>query len=343
MLGKFIGGHGDGLHELSSLGQTLVGLPANFFGQGWPAWVDGSMLLAAAMLVARMRPTARLLIPATALALMAPFAAARIHGDVDLRLAFVPWWASCVLIAFALAGRGTASNASPEPSPRSLHWRRRVGLVTSVLAVASLLGLAGAKRVQAERAYRPQAEAFDVQGRFVWENGPTAAYVPWGALSGYLHVQYASHVIRTRLLGQPGPRSAPFPESAAALLGSVPLHVYDPACACMKVHPPEARNSTPTTGVLPPAIRFSRHAGGLSWSLASRPDDRCYMRAETWNAAFVLPCAGDLPFDLPYLKGDFRFVVRSADGAWEMTPTLTLPPGAFALEWTRPADGRSPP
>lgn len=331
MLGKLVGGHSDSLHEVGSIISSFAQLPGVFFGQGERAFLGMVILLAALYRVLRFGGTSRVIVPAAVVALAAPFLAVRIITDTDLRFALIPWWGVCVLLGLGLKSRVTGT------IPSQARWQPYVPVAISTIGISVFCLVAVAKGTSSAQAYGENTAAFDVQGRFYWDHDSSVAYVPYGSLSAYLHIQYASHVLKTRLLGQSAPRSAPFPESARLLLGPVPLYMFDPECRCMKAVRSESASRPSTANILPQKIQIERHAGNLSWTLATRSDDRCFMRFDSWNAAFALPCAGDLPFDLPYVQGQFHLLIRAATGAWAATPLLAFPGPSGKMTWTNPA------
>lgn len=336
MVGRVIGGYGGGFHAVGDIPGSLAALPAVFFGTGWPSLAGGLILLLAAIFLIRSFKQTLPLLLAAAVALALPFMAIHISTNVvDLRFAFLPWWGTCVLLSFGLQRLVAAPIAGTEFKSRHVGTRRAV----AILATLTFFGVTLAKSLATSRAYDTVAAEFDVQGRFLWDHDETAGYIPFGEVAAALQFPFAISALKRSLLGQGIPIPAPFMESALLLTGNAPVHAYDPDCRCMKRadEAMEALTQNKTyQPTLPLEILLDRSKAGLVWRVKAPADASCYLVFPGANAAVTIPCSGEIFYPPPPLvRGSFRFIVRTADGLWKVSPSLVFPEEGQRLKWSR--------
>jgi hypothetical protein len=335
MVGRIIGGYGDGFHAAGDIPRSLATLPTVFFGEGWPALAGSLILLLAAIFLLRSSKQTPLPLVAAAVALALPFLAIRFSTNViDLRFAFLPWWGACVMLSLGLPRLLATPITSTEVKSHHVGTRRAL----AILATLTFFGVTLAKSQATSRAYDTVAAAYDVQGRFLWDHDETAGYIPFGHFAANLQFPYAISGLKRSLLGQGAPIPVPFMDSAPLLAGTAPVHAYDPDCRCMKRADEAMKASTQSKTyqpTLPLDIWLDRSKGGLVWRLIAPADASCYLVFPGLNAAITIPCSGEFFYrPPPWARGSFSFFVRTADGLWNASPSLVFPGEGQKLKWS---------
>lgn len=331
MLGTIIGGYGGRFHAAGDIPRSLARLPTVFFGEGWPALAGGLILLLAAVFLLSRQTLPPLLAAAAALAL--PFSAIHVSTQVsDLRFAFLPWWGACVMFALGVPRFLAAPIAHTEGGGKNHLIDTRRALV--ILATLGLFGVTLARTQATSRAYDTIAAEFDVQGRFLRDHDETVGYVPVGGVANFLQFQYATSALKRRLSAGKSPVAIPFADSAPVLAGTTPIHAYDPACRCMRKGTRSTQGNT-YRPALPMAVLLDRSNIGLAWHFRRPPDSACFLTFPDLNVAATVPCSGEILFPLPpWLRGSFIFLVRTADGLWNASPSMVFPGEGQKLEWS---------
>lgn len=332
MLGHWIGGHSNGLHEGWGWLESIALLPEVFWGEGAPVGALLAVLSVAGWLGLHWRQRIGVAL-AIGVAIALPSLASRLTLDVaDWRLAFLPWWLACLLAGWALQ---FAAYRMAACFVWAGMWLRGVVVV---LGCGVFLGLTMVHAQGTLKAYEPQAASFDVQGRYYWETTDRQAYVPVGHLHGYLHVQWALASVRHWAGKGPGPVAVPFLEAAPTLARGLVVHQYNPACRCMEIQDAAA----PIATELSEAVSFSieRSVNALRWDMHALPAERCFWTFPSWGGAFAIPCKGRLHWDLPYLQGDVRLVWRGSSDNWRMTPIVSFPAEGDGIAYRENGWGR---
>lgn len=333
MLGHWIGGHSDGLHEGWGWVDSIALFPAVFWGAGALAGTAAAALAAGLWLGMHWRVASGLAVAVCA-AIALPFLASRLTLDpADWRLAFLPWWVACLL---AGGGFEVVRGKWIAMLPWVGSWMQCLVLL---LGGGLCLTLTVVHAQASLKALAPQLTAFDVQGRYYWEAVDGQAYVPAGHLNGYLHAQWGLATLREFAGKGPGPLAIPFLEMAPTLGSGLVVRRYSALCDCMEVL--DARG--PVAAEVGEMARFSiaRDANALRWDLHAVAGEQCYWAFPQWGGGFAVPCRGALHWDLPYLKGDMTAVWRLPSGAWRMTPLQGFPASGEnvvyeGLAWGRP-------
>lgn len=332
MLGKVVGGYA-GLDAARDLHASLMILPQAFFGSGVAALAAGAALLPVAGWALYVSRHHAPLILAALATLLLPFLAIRasLH-PVDLRFAFLPWWGGCVLLTLGLARIWY----SPRCKNTLAAFTNKARLLI-VLAMLIVVATAIDKRQESAAAITAIADAYDVQGRFMWSQGETESYVPYGDLSGFGSFSYGVTALKSRHLGENAPVAVPFAEAVVKLRAPLPVHVYDPDCRCMKAALRADAFATKPDGwqaSLPMRIRMDRRQGGLDWQILAPPGGTCFLVFRTINSSLQVPCSGGISFDTPpWLKGKFTLLVRAPENRWNASPLLTFPEKGTILAW----------
>lgn len=325
MIGHWIGGHTDRLHEGWGWVDSIRLLPEIFWGTGATLGATLAALTGAIWLQAHWRLKGGLVM-AACLAIALPFLASRLTLDpADWRLAFLPWWLACLL---AGGGMHVAANKVAMWPLWIGRWPKCALLLVGG-GVCFGLTIAHAKRTL--KTYEPQTASFDVQGRYYWETTERQAYVPVMHLHGYLHVQWALATLRHMANKGPGPVAVPFAAAAPTLANGLVVHQYNPECRCMEVLDVAGPMATAVNEVV--SFSIQRGSNALHWNMHAHPTESCYWVFSTWGGGFAIPCRGILHFDLPYLQGDVRAVWRAPSGAWHMAPTRTFPAVGARIEY----------
>lgn len=332
MLGEVVGGYA-GLDAARDLPTSLMILPQTFFGSGIPALAAGAALLPVtgwALYASRHHAP---LILATLVALLLPFLAIRasLH-PVDLRFAFLPWWGCCVLLALGLA----RILYSPRHKNALAAFTNKARLLV-VLTMLIIVAIALDKRQESAAAISAIADAYDVQGRFMWSQEETESYVPYGDLSGLGLFGYGVAALKRHHLGEGSPVAVPFAEAAVKLGAPLQVYAYDPDCRCMKTALRANALAAKPDGwqaSLPMRIRMDQSQGGLDWQILAPRGGTCFLVFRTINSSLQVPCSGGISFDTPpWLKGKFTLVVRAPGNRWNISPLLTFPEKGTILAW----------
>ncbi|MDD3483278.1 glycosyltransferase family 39 protein [Azovibrio restrictus] len=325
MLGTAFGGYSTGFVPDSWLGSMAV-LPQTLFG-AWHLPALGALLL----LILACRPGLRgwgLLI-ASAAALTLPFVSVLATLNIQLlRYLLLPWWALCVLLAL---GAWQLTHTSALPGALS---RRLSPLLAVILLPPLILAL-----LMHSQAVREQlagiTRQYDVQGRFVWTQDASVAYIPFGEVAITLPFQTGLARLKTLYGKGTAPRAIPEPLSARQLT-ALPLQTYDPAQGRMQPVPVLAPPPAPDPGLLR-HIRIDRRQNGLDWSITDRPGSQCFLRFPGLQASFMVACAGRIHYDLfPAIRGEMLVLVRNGDQGWALSPVLQFPPRGQLLDWRAP-------
>lgn len=326
MLGDLIGGYTERLGDFSAwMRNGAITLATLGGGGGRLGWVEALLGLAAVGSVLLCRREGWR-IGAVLLALAAPFMAipATPHFS-DLRFAFVPWWALCLLLAW-----GAQAAWSRTAGTHGAAWRR--WLARSALAVTGLALVAGLihQRATVVAAYDQAAGAIDAQARLILSADRATRYVPVSPIQ----FQYPLQVVKRTLGAGEGPRALPFAEAADEFPGSGPVWVVDPACGCMKPVPAEGQSAGGVPAPLRFAVAFDRRRGDRIDIQGPRVA-RCFIDMPDINFASEMPCRFGIATHLaPWVRGQVRFWVRSSGGDWAATPLMDLPARGQRLFWT---------
>lgn len=322
MLGTAFGGYSTGFVPDSWLGSMAV-LPQTLFG-AWHLPALGALLL----LILACRPGLRgwgLLI-ASAAALTLPFVSVLATLNIQLlRYLLLPWWALCVFLALA-AGQLAHISSGPSPWGRRLPWL----LLAALPAPLALAALNHGQAVQEQLA--DITRQYDVQGRFLWTQPPSVAYIPSGDVAFTLPYQAGLSRLKTLHGGGEPPLAVPEPVSANQLT-ALPLQAYDPAQGRMQPAPVLAPSPAPDPGLLH-HIRIDRRQSGLDWFITDRPGSQCFLLFPALRASFAVLCSGRINYELfPVIRGEMQALVRNGDQGWAISPVLQFPRQGELLDW----------
>ena len=324
MLGKLIGGYGGNrLYQAGNIMASIRSLMEIYFGMGWAVFAGSIVLLLTAGFLLVRKKGFRYPLVASMLALLLPLAAINITSDVILfRLGLFPWWGICVMVSFAVDRWVTRYS-----------WRMFFIIVFVVVVIVQSVATAS--------SYKAIAMAIDVQGHFLWSHDNTRhGYIPSGKVASDIAFQYATSALRIAMHG--GSYVAiPFIESASLLADSLPIYQYDTVCCCMKIsvnnEKTTSQNAVP--GLLQ-GVRVDRSIEGVEWEFKAPSDSTCFIFFPMLNVTAQIPCSGKIFNNYPpWLQGDFRSLVYTNSGQWDISPILIFPQREEELLWSRESTG----
>lgn len=336
MLGKIIGGYGNGFHEAGNIATSLMTLPKIFFGEGWPE-LSGSLiiLLAAVLLLLRSSRQAIPTLLAAAIAVSLPFLAIQVTPEVmHLRFAFLPWWGGCVLLSLGLGGIFHRAGTVTEWWGGNYRFSRHLAL----LAVLVFSFVVATKSMDAAKGHAALAAEFDVQGRFLWNHTETASYIPSSHVLMVFQFQQAMTALKKSFLQTGAPTAIPFADSAHLLAGNSTTYFYDLDCRCMlkteRATTALARSDALRT-TLSLDVSMTRLKNDLVWHFTVPADSSCYMLFPEPNVALQLLCSGQISNRPPaWLRGQFRLFFQTTRGQWDVSPSMTFPEEGQKLKWS---------
>lgn len=359
MLGSTTGGYGGGQTGWDSVAASVPALAQAFWGQGWPAWVATAcaLVLAARALLGPGRVGWGLLASAL-FALLLPFGFVTATADAThLRLAFLPWWALCVLVGCALR----TWQQPPPGSPRATGpVAQRMAPVARAWPWAAFALLAAATLVAQQRTQSVLAAETRVYDAYARHAMAPPAGATWALLQGRAatdpHFQYGLARMALRQ-GLPQTTVHAFEAQARyashttpATAGGPTGYAYSSTCQCMAPlasHPatpavPAGAATTPPTPPTPPAamvapveaagaLTLQMHAPaphGLQWHFsAPEAGGDWYLQVPRLHITLQFPASGAIGFPTPpwLLREEFRVIWRGSSGAWAQTPPLAFP------------------
>jgi hypothetical protein len=340
MLGKLVGGY-SGLDAAWALHHSLANLSQIFLGSGAVAGLALLSILLVAGRAIRGAPRHIPLLLAIAVAVLLPFIAIRVVMHVvDLRFAFLPWWAFSILFVLGLARWVDSRLSHPTgpscPSPPS-RWGQAVTRPTAALLAACVVLAVGLHRQAVFADIEKVSAAYDTQGKFLWSGDGNTGYVPYGDHSGFGLFGYGMSALRLQYQGSKAPQALSFPEVARQSGMPDVVYGYDAACRCMlprsvPLPTPMARPDPEKPQSL--TLLMDRRQGGLIWHVAAPAITECHMVVPARNVSSLIPCRGQLKFELPaWLSGEFRMYVRDGMGRWQRSDPLIFPQHGQWLVW----------
>jgi hypothetical protein len=322
MIGAVVGGYGNRLLGPAEIAGSVVDLLEIFFGAG-PRAIAGAVLVVAALavVVARSDARARLLALGAAVAALAPFLAVRASADpVDYRLAFVPWWAVCVLLGAAL---GTLAQTR----------RRWIAPLGAVVAAATLVVPAS---IATSGAIHAIAREFDAQGRYLWHAGPSERLVPSFRVAIMLSFQYGVARSRQLLTAESSPALIPMPQFEHESIPASPgVHRYDPACQCVVPARADSKGPVREHGMLR-SVSMDRRGSGFAWSFEVPQGTACHLVFPSLRASMICPCAGHVVYGLPsWIAAPAVVVAVGPSGqVWDASPLIGFPSPGEREQWS---------
>jgi hypothetical protein len=336
MLGTLVGGYFNQFSQYGRMGQSWLALLDSFWGDGVYRWACLGAILASLLLLARRhRSRARWLLAASVAMLSLPFIAIPASPEpLQLRLAFLPWWACSLLLAVAL-GELAASRCW---AGRQL-WLAPGLAATGLLTAAALTNHAA---IRVRQAYAPMAQGYDTLSRHLASHGRDQAYIPSGLAAVDLFYQCGMAGLHKN--GPAGtPLSLPFAQAASALGAPATIASFDVSCVCMRPQPRVA-TSTPADAAALISARIERTVGssGMRWQLASpAASPSWYLYFPRLNASLLITAQGQIGFALPpWVDTPVRVLLRLPSGQWAMTPEMPFPGRGQSLSY--PASPAAP-
>lgn len=321
MIGSGVGGYGGTDMGLSMLASSIPTLAQSVWGQGLAAWVGAScaLVLVIRALWVHGRPAIGLLVCAL-LGVLLPFGFVSATSEiVHLRLAFLPWWALCVCIGFAVSW--------PLPLRESGRKSRFLlaGWIWVPVVLLVFIVVQAQQRTQDQLAQ--ETDVYDAYARHAL--APPGA--GWALLQGRAaadpHFQYGLWQMARRE-GVPETTVEAFAQQARHATGKATGYAYDPGCRCMALHraaepkaplSPSQRIQTQFTA---PATR------GLQWQLTgSESGGTWYLQVPHLGITMLFTASGAIDFATPpwLLREEFRVVWRDVEGSWAETPLQNFP------------------
>lgn len=323
MLGTVVGGYFNHFSEYAQIGNSWFNLLGSFWGQGAYRLACLLMLLACLACVLRRYGRKGLgLVAAAALMLSLPFIAIQASAEpLQMRLAFLPWWACCVLLAVALA--------------QYRVWISGSLALVLTLAMAALTAHAG---LITRQAYSAMTDSYDVQSRFLASHDQSVGYVPSGLAAVDLFFQYGMAGLR-QPAANGSPVNLPFAQAASALPVPTGVHAFDAACRCMRQLPPlAAKPPLEPAQAITASIERPMNQPGMQWQLATAlPSSHWYLYFPKLNASLLITDKGRVGFALPpWVDTPVRVMLLTDSGAWAMTPEMRFPALGQRLQYPAP-------
>lgn len=324
MLDAAVGGYSSRL-DLNVWLESILNFPKILLGQSVLVY-----LLAALVLTFCTRTKKEIGIAFTVLiAISLPFLAIHASFNVsDLRFFFLPWWALCVSLAW---GSHNLQKWLKAIKPNYLQPLSAL----AVLAILSPIITSGLdQRTKSKELFDSIKSDYDIQGKFLWENDASFAFLPSGQVAQTLQFQAALSLLKHITQNKGTPVNVPFFQSASVFAQGLTLYRYEERSrAVKKVEDLNGFNSSTVSTTLK-SVLIDRRDGYLRWELVASDTSECYLRFSSLNASSRIPCKGKIYFDpIPLVKGKMQVLTISNGEAWSLSPEFLFPLKGDFLYW----------